>query len=282
LEDARAMKLRAHAKVNLHLRVRGRRADGFHEIETLMAPISLADEITLTTSPGATVKVRCDNPEVPADDSNLAVAAAREFSRCTGMQFSADIEIRKRIPTGAGLAGGSSDAAAVLVALDKIFQTHLGFEKLEQAAANLGSDVPFFVRGVPAVCKGRGEIVEPTVFSQRLKLLLLKPPFSVETPWAYKAWAASSSRLSHGDEQDVDGIKIFNSLEAPVFQRFPLLPEMKDWLKRQPGTRAAAMSGSGSTIFAVLSDGASGPDLEARAKERYGDTLWTTLCDLPA
>ena len=138
LEDARAMKLRAHAKVNLHLRVRGRRADGFHEIETLMAPISLADEITVTTSPGATVKVRATTRKSPRTTPTSRWRQRANFRDARACNSARDIEIRKRIPIGAGLGGGSSDAAAVLVALDTIFETHLGVEELEQARGKTG------------------------------------------------------------------------------------------------------------------------------------------------
>jgi 4-diphosphocytidyl-2-C-methyl-D-erythritol kinase len=276
------MKLRAPAKVNLQLRVHGRRPDGFHEIETLMVPISLADEITVETFAGSAVRVSCDDPTVPADEKNLAATAAREYSRHTGLQFGAQIGIRKRIPTGAGLAGGSSDAAAVLVALDTIFETRLGVDGLEKVAAKVGSDVPFFIRGLPALCRGRGEIIEPFHVPERLRLLLLKPPFGVETPWAYKSWAASHS-LSGGpeEEQDLGWIQIFNSLERPVFEKFLVLPVMKGWLTQQREVRAAGMSGSGSTLFAVLREEDGGSDLEKRVKARFGDTLWTAFCEAP-
>ena len=276
------MKLRAPAKVNLELRVHGRRADGFHDIETLIVPISLADEITVETSLEGAIRISCDDPSVPGGRNNLAIAAAHEFSRHTGLQFGARIEIRKRIPVGAGLGGGSSNAAAVLIALDTIFETHLGVEGLEVIAARLGSDVPFFIRGLPAICRGRGEIIQPFDVPESLRLLLLKPPFVVETPWAYKAWAASHW-LPGGleDEQDLGWIKIFNSLERPVFEKFLVLPVMKDWLRQQPEVRAAAMSGSGSTVFAVLRENVGGHSLEERVKARFGDTLWTAFCDAP-
>ena len=210
-KNARAMKLRAPAKVNLQLRVHGRRDDGFHDIETLVVPISLADEITVETSLEGAIGISCDDPGVPEGRNNLAAAAAHEYSRHTGLQFGARIEISKRIPVGAGLGGGSSNAAAVLIALDSIFETHLDVEELEKLAAKLGSDVPFFIRGIPAFCRGRGEIIEPFDIPERLRLLLLKPPFGVETSWAYKAWAASHWLPDGlGQEQDLGWIKISN------------------------------------------------------------------------
>lgn len=274
------MKLPAPAKVNFHLRILGRRPDGFHDLETLMVPVSLADEITVTTSLGRSVTVVCDNPEVPLGETNLVSRAAKEFSRQTGHHFAADIAIKKRIPMGAGLGGGSSDAAAVLIALDALFETRLGVTELQRLAAHLGSDVPFFIRRHPAWCRGRGEIIEPCEVPETVPLLLIKPPFGVETPWAYKQWA-TARELPGGYEagQDLGWVRVVNDLERPVFEKFLLLPVMKKWLCDQPEVRVAAMSGSGSTLFAVLRDAGSGLDLERRVKVRFGETLWTARCE---
>lgn len=272
------MKLSAPAKVNLHLRILRKRPDGFHDLETLMAPISLADEITVELADDRTVTMTCDQAEVPAGPANLAVRAAEEFARQTGREFGARIELRKRIPMGAGLGGGSSDAAAVLIALDTILETRLGAGSLEEMAARLGSDVPFFIRRRAAWCRGRGEITEPCDLPEKLPLLLLKPAFGIETPWAYKNWATSHSLPGDfGEEQDLGWVKIVNSLERPAFEKFLVLPAMKQWLRAQPEVRAAAMSGSGSTMFAVLRQDAG--DLELRAKERFGESLWTAVCE---
>lgn len=273
------MKLRALAKVNLHLRILGRREDGFHDLETLMVPVSLGDELVVETSLGRKVTMECDDPAVPVGDGNLVIKAARQFSEDTGRHFAAHIRLEKKIPMGAGLGGGSSDAAAVLLALDAILETQLGPEALEAMAAKLGSDVPFFIRQKPAMCRGRGEIIEPHDFNERLSLLLVKPPFGVETPWAYKNWAGSRSLPGGYDsEQRLGELRIFNDLERPVFEKFLLLPEMKKWLLEQPEVRVAAMSGSGSTMFAILKDEGGGSALERRVKDFFGPTMWTALC----
>ena len=161
------MKVRAPAKVNLQLRIFGRRADGFHEIETIIVPISLSDEITVEISPGDTITLTCDDPALSIDRSNLAAAAAYEFQLETGLRFAATIDLRKRIPIAGGFGGGSSDAAAVLSALDQLLETKLGIEGLQKIAAKIGSDVPFFVRPRPATCRGRGEIIEPFEVPER-------------------------------------------------------------------------------------------------------------------
>lgn len=277
------MKLRAPAKVNLSLRILGKRPDGFHDLESLVTPISLADEISIETGIGQGVRVSCDDPGVPQDDSNLAAVAARQFHSHTGIRFDARIGIRKRIPSGAGLGGGSSDAAAVLVALDSIFETHLGPDGLEKIAANIGSDVPFFIRRVPAWMRGRGERIEPAKLPQRLTLLLLKPPFGVATPWAYKHWSASTELpgVDYGVQRWKD-IEFVNDLERPAFEKYTLLPVMKAWLREQPECHAALMSGSGSTMFAVCEDRTAARALSVRAIEHFGSSMWTAVCDAPS
>lgn len=275
------MKLRAPAKVNLSLRILGRRPDGFHELETLMLPISLADEVSVEVGIGQGVRVFCDDPSIPQDDSNLAAVAARQFHAHTGRRFDARIRIQKNIPSGAGLGGGSSDAAAVLVALDAILETHLGVADLERIAANIGSDVPFFIRRVAAWARGRGERIEPAVpppDAAPLVLALMKLPFGIATPWAYKRWR-DSVELEGVDysPQRWGGWEFVNDLERPAFEKYALLPVMKTWLRAQPECRAALMSGSGSTMFAVCPDRAAAAALADRARSEFGDSLWTEV-----
>lgn len=276
------MKVRAPAKVNLQLRILGRRADGFHDIETVIVPVSIFDEITIEIFPGETITLTCDDPALPIDRTNLATAAAREFQKETGLRFGATIHLHKRVPIAGGLGGGSSDAAAVLSALDQLLDTKVGIESLQRIAGGIGSDVPFFVNPRPALCRGRGEIIEPLELPENLNLLLIKPPFGVKTAWAYKAWARAHPMPDELEaEQDLGWIKIFNALERPVFEKFIVLPVMKDWLLQQPEVRAAGMSGSGSTFFALLHDAATGDLLEQRVKVMFGETLWTALCEIP-
>lgn len=273
------MKLSAPAKVNLHLRILERRPDGFHDIETLMVPLSLADEISVEMSPTGQIEVSCDRADVPLGTANLVTRAAQLFAKAAVRDFGAKIHITKRIPMGAGLGGGSSDAAAVLVALDKLLHTSLDVTALEGLAAQIGSDCAFFIRNVPAWCRGRGELIEPFAMPEQLPILLIRPPFGVETPWAYKNWASSRSVAPELEApQSLGWVTIENSLERPVFEKYLFLPTLKKWLLAQPETRAAAMSGSGSTTFAILKNEADGPALELRVREVFGETLWTSLC----
>ncbi|MEI6070320.1 MAG: 4-(cytidine 5'-diphospho)-2-C-methyl-D-erythritol kinase [Verrucomicrobiae bacterium] len=266
------MTIQARAKVNLVLRVLGKREDGFHEIETLMVPVSLADELDVRVSEGSGITLACDDPGVPADSSNLAWRAAEAFARQTGRTFRTSIVLRKRIPHGAGLGGGSSDAAAVLKALDVLLETRLGERRLEEIAATLGSDIPFFIRSQAAWCRGRGERMDAAPGLAPARLLLLKPPFPVATGWAYKARTLNVPHLP----QELGGVGLVNDLEEPVFKKFLLLPTIKSWLLRQPEVAAAMMSGSGSTLFAILR-GVAG-DLAGRARSQFGETLWTSEC----
>jgi 4-diphosphocytidyl-2-C-methyl-D-erythritol kinase len=266
------MTIQAHAKVNLVLRVLGKRADGYHEIETLMVPVSLADEVDVEVSDGSGIVLTCDDPGVPADVSNLAWRAADVFARQTGLAFRASIVLRKRIPHGAGLGGGSSDAAAVLMALDALLETNLGEQRLEAMAACIGSDVPFFIRNRPSWCRGRGEVMDDAEAIPSMHLLLLKPPFPVPTAWAYQSRTTCVPHLPQAHA----GIELTNDLEGPVFHKYLLLPVLKTWLLAQPEVAAAMMSGSGSTLFAVLRGDPH--TLERRARDRFGDSLWTCEC----
>jgi 4-diphosphocytidyl-2-C-methyl-D-erythritol kinase len=266
------MKSDAPAKVNLTLRVLGRRDDGFHEIETLMVPITLADRLVINLRADHDILLTCSDPSVPSDASNLGHRAATAFAKHTGMKFGVDIHIEKNIPHGAGLGGGSSDAAAVLVALDRLLATKMRTEELERIAATLGSDIPFFIRSQPAICRGRGEIIEPFEGLPPADILLVKPPFPIPTSWAYQAWA-NSEKPSATFQQFHGFNSLVNDLEAPVFSKYIILPVLKSALRAHPGVSAAMMSGSGSTIFAILRDSAEG--IEEWIRSEFGESFQT-------
>jgi 4-diphosphocytidyl-2-C-methyl-D-erythritol kinase len=269
------MEVHAHAKINLNLRVLDLRPDGYHEIETLMVPVGLRD--TLVIEPAGELRVECDDPALPTGPANLAGKAAMAFLEHTGVGGGVAIQIRKAIPTGAGLGGGSSDAVAVLEAMDRLFGTGLAPARLRELAAGIGSDCAWFVDGVAAVCCGRGEQIGPPVSVPRGRVLLLKPPFGVPTPWAYAALAAARKAGSARDVevQQLAGIGVFNDFEGPVFSKFALLGVLKDWLRERPGVRAAGMSGSGAALFAVMEGGADAEDLAGEARKAFGESLWT-------
>ncbi|MEP6956006.1 MAG: 4-(cytidine 5'-diphospho)-2-C-methyl-D-erythritol kinase [Chthoniobacterales bacterium] len=281
-----SMQLRAPAKINLSFRIIGRREDGFHEIETLMAPISLCDEITITrTRDRDGIDFACDDPALPTGTDNLVVRAARIFFGETRIAAEVRIELRKKIPHGAGLGGGSSDAARVLLGLDRMFQTSLGTKTLARLAAGIGSDVPFFLYESAAVCRGRGELVTPVAAFASLPLLLFKPGFGVPTPWAYARWSDSRELPGIRYAAQEHGGHIFgNDLERPVFEKHLFLAQTKMWLLAQPEVAVALMSGSGSTVFSVLREPESAESLVERARAELDPELWSCACEtsLPA
>ena len=267
--------LQAPAKLNLSLRVARKREDGFHEIDTVMVKLpGLAD--TLDFADASEFSFTCDAPDVPADDTNLVVKAVRAYETATGIPCRCSIALRKIIPHGAGLAGGSSDAATALLGLNRLHGFKLNVETLHGIAASLGSDIPFFLTSGAARCTGRGEIIEAIPSPPAMPVLLLKPSFSVETPDAYKRWSGSLEipGIRYGVQQ-VQGIPLVNDLERPVFEKHRFLAELKEWLSERRETVAALMSGSGSTVFAILRQEADAGLLAAAARNELDPTLWS-------
>ena len=274
------MEFFAPAKINLSLRVLGRRADGFHDLESLMCPVSLGDTLEVTRRAAGGLEFVCDDPTLPTGEDNLVVRAARLFCRTRGIEPDVRIALTKHIPHGAGLGGGSSDAATTLLALDRLHETRLARDTLAALAAEIGSDVPFFIYESAAVIRGRGERVEPVALPHALPLLLIKPPFGVPTPWAYSRWK---------DAREIPGVPyatqtfpwggLVNDLERPVFEKYIFLADLKAWLLAQPEVAGALMSGSGATVFAVLRDTESAAPLGARATEEFGPDLWLCACE---
>jgi 4-diphosphocytidyl-2-C-methyl-D-erythritol kinase len=269
------MEFFAPAKINLTLTVQRRREDGFHEIESLVCPISLGDTLRIEKREASGLEFTCDDPTLPTDDTNLVVRAARLFFAKCASEPRVRIALTKRIPHGAGLGGGSSDAAATLLGLEQIFATQLGLAALATLAAELGSDVPLFLHRSAARVTGRGEIVEPIAFPHALALLLIKPPFGVPTPWAYRQW--KDSREIPGVNyaaQEFSWGSLSNALERPVFEKYLLLAALKSWLLAQPEVAGALMSGSGATVFAVLREKNSAATLTDRVRAEFGENLW--------
>ncbi len=266
----------APAKVNLSLRVLGRREDGFHDVDILMARLDLEDELAFRNS--RTTTLLCDSPGVPTDESNLVVKAVREFEKAYGRKAKQHITLTKRIPHGAGLGGGSADAAVTLLAVNELLGTQYDAEELAAMAAALGSDVAFFLNPVVSRCTGRGEITTPVpeLAAWSRPIVLIKPQFGVSTPTAYKGLqGAHRLRGIPYGVQKLDGIRFVNDLEKPVFAKFPVLGMMKSWLLRRPGVRVAMMSGSGSTLFALTDTLEQARAVAADALAELDSTLFT-------
>ena len=272
------MEVLAPAKINLSMRILQRRSDGFHEIETFIAPVSLCDRIDIEKQ-GRGIDFTCDDPSVPTGDENLVVRAAKAFFERTKQKGGVSIRLQKRIPHGAGLGGGSSDAAATLLALNQLFETKLPREALARIAETIGSDVPFFLFESAAVCKGRGELVMPIKLRGRLSILLLKPEFAVSTAWAYSRWNGSRELGVSYRPQEFAGHSFVNDLERPVFEKFVFLAQLKTWLLKQPEVGAALMSGSGSTVFAAMRPNADVDLVAKRARQKLDPKIWTCACE---
>ena len=273
------MKQFAPAKINLYLHILGRRPDGFHELETLMAPISLGDTLEIDLIADGTVgdggiKFTCSDPALSDAKDNLATKAARlfldEFKLATGVR----IHLEKAVPVGAGLGGGSSDAAAVLLAMRELTGVKCADARLAELAARLGSDIPFFIYRTPAICRGRGEIIEPVRLRESFQGLLVHPGFGVSTPWAYKTYAQNPSQGSPG--RAFADFTLRNDLEPPAFGKYPWLPAAKGWFQQQPEVLDALMSGSGSSVFALTGSMEGVDDLRARFLAEFGATLFAT------
>jgi len=277
--EMQAVQVFAPAKINLSLKILGRRDDGFHEIETLIAPISLCDEMKIEKNEGG-IEFHCDDPSVPKGDDNLAVRSAKAFFAATKLKPAVSIELKKKIPHGAGLGGGSSDAATTLLTLNELFETKLSAEVLAKMTEAIGSDVPFFIFESAAICKGRGELVTPIKLGERLSILLLKPGFIVPTEWAYSRWQSSQEipGVTYS-AQKFAGQTFVNDLERPVFEKFAFLAQLKMWLLSKPEPGAALMSGSGSTIFAVLRPNVDVDLLAKRVRKELDRELWTYACE---
>ncbi|MBN1140414.1 MAG: 4-(cytidine 5'-diphospho)-2-C-methyl-D-erythritol kinase [Deltaproteobacteria bacterium] len=248
----------AAAKINLCLHVLGRRPDGYHEVRMVMQQVSLCDRIRIAVEKGDQVTVLCPGLELPPGTENLAAKAARRILEAAGKRVAVRIEIEKRIPAAAGLGGGSSDAAAVLKALNAMLD--LGFDgaALERLALPLGADVPFFIRGGAALAEGIGERLSDFVIEPAVGYVLINPGFAVSTAWVYRNLVLTSK----GDEANLarfvgcyPGLLrlLHNDLESVTLKHFPVLDDIKTRLL-EAGADAALMSGSGPTIFGLFRD----------------------------
>jgi 4-diphosphocytidyl-2-C-methyl-D-erythritol kinase len=278
------MWVRAHGKVNLDLRVAGRRADGYHELRTVFQAISLHDTLICTPHAGA-FELDCDTPGVPLDPSNLVWRAAEALWGALGrpgVPGGLRIRIEKRIPPQAGLGGGSANAAAALLALGRLWRAGLPAEALTAIAGTLGADVPFFLTGGTALGLGRGDDIQPLADLPPHWLVLLVPSFGVSTADAFRWHDARSGERGVSSAQDTaaalpgtwpaDVVRLGNDLEAAVERHHPEIGEMKAALRRA-GALAAVMSGSGSAVFGVFERR---PDAVAAAAT-LSATAWRVL-----
>ena len=265
----------ACAKINLFLRVTGRRADGYHQLDSIFVPISISDRITveIRPAPAATVSIRCDLPSLGDPESNLAMRAARAYLTEFGISAQVTIDLQKVIPVGAGLGGGSSDAGTVLRMMSSMISTRPASDvsaRLKNLAVGLGADVPFFLDPRPARVTGVGEVIAPFDRFPTLHLVVAVPNVEVPTASVFKAlqpdhWsgAASDRDIDAILRGEVSGTPLINDLEAPAIALYPQIAKLK-MLLQECGASAASMSGSGGAVFGIFPDA----NAAAHASER--------------
>lgn len=282
-------------KVNLVLNVLGRRADGFHELETLFHHVPLTDELSFeTAAPG--VILSCSDPRLQVDGSNLVHRAATRFLAEARLEDrGAQIHLEKRLPLAAGLGAGSANAAHTLLGLNELFGQPLSAEQLDRLAAGLGSDVNFFLQDRPALARGRGEQVislEPFTALRGAGLFLFHPGFGVPTPWAFGELRNHPAALNGRPGRATDLVEIlrrgdltaagqalYNALEAPVLVKYPVLQLYQDFLRTQ-GAWGTLMSGSGSTTFALFPNRAAADSAIAPFEAMFGHAGWLRTVSL--
>ena len=275
-----ACTLIARAKINLYLEILGSRPDGYSEVAMVLQSIHLADRLQLKSRPHG-IHLTCDRPEVPADARNLAYQAAELLQKECHSAAGVEIHIEKHIPVAAGLAGGSADAAAVLVGLNQLWGLGLTVGELQSLAARLGSDIPFCIQGGTQLATGRGEVLEPLADWEGIPVLLAKPKhLGVSTAWAYQAFRSRQGSLG-GDalpkptlptlpqalaalsRQDPPALarSLRNDLEQVVLPEYAIVGELRQALL-SAGALGSLMSGSGPTVFGIM------PSLELAAQVR--------------
>lgn len=249
--------LSAPAKVNFRLDVLRRRPDGYHELRMIMQRIDLCDEIEISLRQGTGISLSCNLPYIPRDSRNIVWKAADEMLKCFGRDVGIKITLNKNIPVGAGLGGGSSDAATTLMGLNDLLGTGLTDQQLTSIGVRLGADVPFFIFRKAAVAEGIGERLSALEHIPRLWLLLVNPGIHVATSWAYRNLNLTREKVAaklpflYKSAEDVCSI-LSNDLEPVTLGRYPVIQEIKDRLIAA-GADGALMSGSGSTVFGVFS-----------------------------
>ncbi|MFQ3573597.1 MAG: 4-(cytidine 5'-diphospho)-2-C-methyl-D-erythritol kinase, partial [Thermodesulfovibrionales bacterium] len=276
------LSIKSPAKINWYLRVLNKRDDGFHNIETAMQTVSLFDYITLEPSEDIEVSM---TPSLGIKmEENIAYKTVLTLKKLTKTQRGVKILIKKQIPDGAGLGGGSSNAATTLLALNYLWRLNLDIKRLSEISKLIGSDVTFFLNSSPAIVRGKGDIVEPLDIKKNYKVVIVKPDVSISTAWAYgqlqrdKGYQRQSDTISFKKfltEGDLKSMRdqYVNDFEEVVFKRYPELEDIKNGFLKV-GAGYAAMSGSGSSIYGVFAD-----DSYKRAYDLYSPHYKTWVVD---
>jgi len=265
LPPATPVTVHAPAKVNLILRILDRRPDGYHNLWSIMHTVALEDAVTMRASSQRGIRLACNVGGLSVDHTNLVWRAASAVLDRAQLSVGVDIELYKRVPMGAGLGGGSSDAAATILGLNQSLQLGWSREKMAEVGQALGSDVAFFLFAPSAIVSGRGESVRPVTIEGGRWIVLVKPTFGIETKWAYQELAATRAAVrqlsaDHGELDRRDRLtwgqvaaSVENDFEIPVFTKHPQLGEIKRFLLKR-GAQFALLSGSGATVFGLFEE----------------------------
>lgn len=278
----RTADISAPAKINLTLRIVGRRPDGYHELVSWVGLIGLCDRLRFSFESGG-IFFRCDDRAVPSDESNLVVRAANAM-RAAGVDCGASIQLKKHIPIAAGLGGGSSDAAATLLGLNELWALGWSVERLAEIGSTIGSDIPVFVSRRQSVMRGRGEIVSPLARGWDGWVVLVVPPFGVSTREVYGELRAGDYSGTRPEPESLVGLsadelsgRLFNDLEPAAFRIAPKLGHLRAFLSEETG-RCVRMSGSGSTLFAIFDERGQAEEWQRRVESTARGEFRTVLC----
>lgn len=273
--------IEANAKINLFLDVLGRRADGYHDLETIMQSISLCDYLSIKKADGLSLTV--NTAEIPSDERNIALRAAQIFFEASGMRSGAAIHLIKHIPVEAGLAGGSADAAGVLVGLNHLYDTAFSTEELCTLGVQLGADVPFCILGGCVLSSGIGEIMKPLPTALRAHLVLCKPSIGVSTARAFAA-IDQAPPLHHPSSLPLQealakgsvfkaGQHLYNAFAKSAFLKYPQLGALRTHLLEQ-GAFGAVMTGSGSVVYGLFETEGKAKQAQKALSSYFGDVLF--------
>ena len=286
-------RIQAPAKINLFLKVTGKRDDGYHDLVTWMQKLEISDEIELELDGSRGIRLRCDDQNLPVGDDNLVVKAARAFFAAAGVDPGTGLCIRltKRIPVAAGLGGGSSDAGAVIRGLNSLYAEVLNQDQCIDMARKIGADVPFFVTDYASVlASGIGDVMKPLPSLVGYRVLLVNPGFHVSTAWVFEKFRLTrpvkESKLSCFKSPEISSLHLEdlqNDLEEVTFGKYPEVMSIRDSL-RDSGAALAMMSGSGPTVYGLFSEDVDSniQDVVVDFRNRYGKQVFLTAIDAGA
>lgn len=278
------MFIKAYAKVNLGLDVIGKREDGYHLLKMIMQTVDLYDEIEIDKADDNKISIKCNIPYVPVDSRNLMYKAAVLFMEKYNINSGLKINIKKNIPVAAGMAGGSTDAAAVLKCLNKLFEVNAPYEELVELALKIGADVPYCINGGTAICEGIGEVITELPPFKNVIMVIVKPSFGVSTKEVYGGLDIRRIKKHVKIDDIVHGMKknninavcynMKNVLENVTIRKYPVIKDIKNTMIKQ-GAKGSLMSGSGPTVFGIFSDMMSAQKCFENMKKKYNDVFIT-------